>query len=70
MSASKNYVQSCPIPMMVLPGVDSVHPRQIALEIVDLAPNAELIDSWNSTLELRAAAATRVRDLLNRNTPG
>jgi pimeloyl-ACP methyl ester carboxylesterase len=68
-SVTREYVQSCPIPMVVLPGVDSVHPRGIALQIAELAPNSELIDPWKTSPELVAAAVSRVRDFLNLNTP-
>jgi pimeloyl-ACP methyl ester carboxylesterase len=69
-SVSRDFVRSCQIPMAVLPGVDGVHPREIALEIVDLAPDVVLIDPWKGTPEVQAAAAERVAEFLDANTPG
>jgi hypothetical protein len=50
--------------------VDGVHPRAIAMEVVDLAPDVTLVDPWKETPELRAAAAGRVREFLDAHTPG
>jgi pimeloyl-ACP methyl ester carboxylesterase len=69
-SVSRDFVRSCQTPMAILPGVDGVHPREIALEIAGLAPNNVLIDPWKKTPELRAEAAKRVREFLDSNTPG
>jgi pimeloyl-ACP methyl ester carboxylesterase len=68
-SVSRDFVRNCHIPMIVLPGVDGVHPREIAMEIVDLAPDVALVDPWKETPELRAAAADHVREFLDAHTP-
>lgn len=68
-SVSRDFVRSCQVPMAILPGVDDVHPREIALEIASLAPSNVLIDPWKETPELRAEAARRVREFLDSGTP-
>jgi pimeloyl-ACP methyl ester carboxylesterase len=68
-SVSSDFVRGCHVPMLVLPGVDRAHPREIAMEIVGLAPDVTLVDPWKETPELRAAAAGRVRDFLDAHTP-
>jgi pimeloyl-ACP methyl ester carboxylesterase len=66
-SVSRDFVRTCPAPLLVLPGNDDFHPRAVAEEIVDLAPRAELLDGWAGN---HAYAAERIRDFLVSNTPG
>lgn len=66
-SVSRDFVRSCPVPLLVLPGNDEFHPRAVAEEIVDLAPDAELLDGWAGD---HAATAERIRAFLVSHTPG
>lgn len=65
-SVSRDFVRSCPVPLLVLPGNDEFHPRTAAEEIVDLAPDAELLDGWAGN---HAATAERIRAFLTSHTP-
>lgn len=65
-SVSRDFVRSCPVPLLVLPGNDEFHPRAVAEEIVDLAPHAEILDGWGDD---RATTAERIRAFLARHTP-
>jgi len=66
-SVTRDFVRSCPVPLLVLPGNDEFHPRAVAEEIVDLAPDAELLDGWAGN---HAATAERIRAFLTAHTPG
>jgi hypothetical protein len=60
-AVSREVVETISTPILVLPGADLVHPRDIALELAELAPSATLLDHWNTSapdLE-RATAAIR-----------
>ena len=67
-SVGREFVRRCPVPLLVLAGNDQFHPRAIAEEIAELAPDAELVIEWagpahhDRTLE-------RVREFLLRHTP-
>lgn len=65
-SVSRDFVRTCPVPLLVLPGNDEFHPRAVAEEIVELAPDAELLDGWAGN---HAATAEHIRDFLVRHTP-
>lgn len=65
-SVTRDFVRSCPVPLLVLPGNDEFHPRAVAEEIVDLAPRAELLDGWAGN---RASTAEKIRSFLLENTP-
>ncbi|HET6916786.1 MAG TPA: alpha/beta hydrolase [Acidimicrobiales bacterium] len=65
-SVSRDFVRSCPVPLLVLPGDDDFHPRAVAEEIVDLAPDAELLDGWAGN---HASTAERIRAFLTVHTP-
>lgn len=68
-SVSRADVRSCATPLLVLPGIDPVHPRSVGLEIVQLAKNAEVMDPWKEPTELRPQVIERVRSFLGAHTP-
>ena len=43
-SVSREDVLSCTTPLLVLPGIDPVHPGTLGREVAQLARNAELIE--------------------------
>jgi pimeloyl-ACP methyl ester carboxylesterase len=45
-SVSRDFVRSCTVPLLVLAGDDAFHPTAVAEEIVDLAPDAEMVRDW------------------------
>jgi len=63
-SVDRDSVRSCPVPLLVLRGNDVYHPAEISEEIVQLAPQAELVPSWK-TGEYLARAVVRVRAFLS-----
>lgn len=47
-SVSRDFVRHCQTPLLVLPGDDARHPRAVAEEIAELAPNAKLFADWQT----------------------
>jgi pimeloyl-ACP methyl ester carboxylesterase len=68
LSVSRDFVRSCPTPLLVLPGVDQFHPGPIGHEVADLAPDAEVVEPWKDSPEHIAQAVERVRDFLRKRT--
>jgi hypothetical protein len=58
-SVGKAVVAACPVPLLVLPGVDAYHPTAAGREIADLAPNAELLEPWKDSAEQSTDAVRR-----------
>jgi pimeloyl-ACP methyl ester carboxylesterase len=63
-NVSRDFVRDCQVPMLVLLGNDLYHPPQTSREIVELAPNAELIERWKEP-DVLAETAQRVREFLH-----
>lgn len=66
LSVDRDFVASCPTPMLVLMGNDLYHPESTSREVAALAPNATLIENWKADA---TATADEVRDFLIHNTP-
>ena len=67
-NVTRDFVRGCQTPLLVLKGDDLYHPVEISREIVELAPNAELVEEWKEGAS-RTAAVERVRAFLRANTP-
>ncbi len=67
-SVSREWLRTCPAPLLVLPGNDDFHPTAIAREIADLAPNATYIEEWRSP-ELKDQTIASIATCLRENTP-
>src|SRR5262249_377389 len=65
-SVTREFVKTCPTPMLVLPGEDAVHPREIALELAELAPRATVIENWKTG---GAELVEQIRTFLHRHAP-
>jgi pimeloyl-ACP methyl ester carboxylesterase len=65
-SASREFVQSCRTPMLILAGNDREHAPEIAREIAELAPDTELLTDWR-TPEALGNTVERVRQFLRRH---
>ena len=63
-SLTREEVASIATPLLVLRGNDLYHPASTSEEIVEIAPNAELVDDWKEGAG-RDAAIERVRAFLN-----
>jgi pimeloyl-ACP methyl ester carboxylesterase len=70
LSVSREFVQSCQTPLLVLPGDDAFHLASTAREIADLAPRGEILDSWSETPEELASTVESVRKFLENYAPG
>ncbi len=68
-SVDRDFVRSCPIPLLVLAGNDQFHPRPVAQEIAELAPDAELVLDWTSPAH-HDETRDRIRSFLLAHTPG
>ena len=66
-SVSREFVRSCKLPMLLMPGDDLVHPTVISDELA-LAPNVEIVKPWKG-LAHRGEAIRRVREFLQKHTP-
>ena len=67
-NVSRPFVAGCRTPLLVLMGDDLYHPSAISREIVELAPNAELVEHWKEPDHVEAAVA-RVQGFLRDHTP-
>jgi len=68
-SVDRDFVRSCDVPMLVLPGNDAFHPTSTAEEIARLAPRATLVRAWHPSEIGDAAAVALIRDFLERTIP-
>lgn len=63
-SVPAGVVSSCPVPLLVLPGIDDYHPTETGRQIGAMAPKAEIIEPWKDTPEHIERATARVRQWL------
>ena len=67
-AVSREFVRSCKLPIMLLPGSDTMHPKAISEEIARLAPHTEVVNPWKGS-QYKQMAVDRVVEFLMRNTP-
>lgn len=65
---SREFLASCKIPMLLMPGDDNMHPVEVSYEMVQLAPHAEVVAPWKGD-KFKHEAIERTRDFFIRNTP-
>jgi pimeloyl-ACP methyl ester carboxylesterase len=63
-SVDREFVRQCRTPLLILAGNDHYHPRAVAEEIAELAPDAELVLEWGGRYEETEA---RIRAFLLRH---
>lgn len=68
-SVSRDFVRSCATPLVVLPGVDAMHPGVVGREIGELASDVVLVEPWKESPDQIAHAATVVREFLHAHAP-
>jgi pimeloyl-ACP methyl ester carboxylesterase len=69
-SVSRDFVRSCQTPMLVLPDDVPAHPYQVCVDVVDLAPNAEVsIYPWKESPDTKAQVVDHVRSFLKAHEP-
>ena len=64
-SVSRDFVRTCPVPLLILAGNDEFHPTAVAEEIAELAPDAELVYEWAGRY---AETSDRIRQFLEDHT--
>lgn len=64
-SVDRDFVRTCNVPMLVLPGDDAFHPTSTAEEIARLAPSATLVRAWHPSEIGDAAAIALIRHFLD-----
>jgi pimeloyl-ACP methyl ester carboxylesterase len=69
LSVPREFVGSCPAPLLVLPGIDQFHPTATGREVGELAPRAEVVEPWKDTPEHVRRAVERAREFLRERTP-
>ena len=67
-SVDRDFVRGCHTPLLLQPGSDSSHPKEVSAEIARLAPNIEVQMEWRGPEHL-AAANRRIGDFLALHTP-
>jgi pimeloyl-ACP methyl ester carboxylesterase len=69
-SVSRDFVRSCPTPMLVMPDDTPAHSLEVSMEVARLAPNAELsMYPWKDPKELIPEAVEQVRAFLKKHEP-
>jgi hypothetical protein len=69
-SVSREFVRSCQTPMLVMPDDTPAHSYEAALDIVALAPKAEVtVYPWREPKDLLAKTVNQVRDFLQAHQP-
>ena len=69
-SVPRDFVRSCQTPLLVMPDDTPAHPYQVALDIVALAPRAEVtVYPWREPEDLLASTIQQVRDFLRAHQP-
>ncbi len=67
-NVSREFVNSCSTPLLVLLGNDLYHPAVTSREVAELAPNAELVERWKEP-EVVSDTVERVLSFLRTHTP-
>jgi pimeloyl-ACP methyl ester carboxylesterase len=69
-TVTRDFVRSCQTPILVLPDDVPAHPYAVAMEVVRLAPKAEVsIYPWKDPKDLIPQAVRHVRDFLRAHQP-
>ena len=69
-SVTRDFVRTCQTPMLVMPDDTPAHPYAVAMEVVRLAPKAEVtMYPWKEPKDLIPQAVRHVRDFLRAHQP-
>ncbi len=69
-TVTRDFVRACQTPILVLPDDVPAHPYAVAMEVVRLAPKAEVsIYPWKEPKDLIPQAVGQVRDFLRTHQP-
>ena len=64
-AVARDFVSTCRTPLLVLPGIDAIHPEETGREIAALALTATLVEPWKDSPESIARATELVRSFLH-----
>ena len=69
-SVSRDFMRTCPTPMLVLPDDIPSHPLQTSIDVASLAPNSDItVFPWREPEELRQRMIQKVRSFLKAHVP-
>ena len=69
-SVSRDFLRSCQTPMLVMPDNTPSHSYEAAIEVIELAPNAEsTVYPWKEDKDVLAKTVNQVRDYLLSHRP-
>ncbi len=69
-SVSRDFVRSCQTPMLVMPDNTPSHSYEAAMELVELAPKAEVtVYPWKEQKDVLAKTINQVREFLRAHQP-
>ena len=69
-SVSRDFARSCQTPMLVMPDDTPSHSYEAAMDLVDLAPQAEVtVYPWKESKDLLVQTINQVRDFLQAHQP-
>jgi len=69
-TVTRDFVRSCPTPILVLPDDIPAHPYEVAMETVLLAPNSEVsLYPWKQPVERIPLAVRHIRSFLRAHRP-
>lgn len=68
-SVSRDFVASCDLPTLLMPGDDRMHPTEISADIAKLSPRVEVLSSWKGAGH-RDDAIRRVEEFFIAHRPG
>jgi hypothetical protein len=69
-SVSRDFARSCQTSMLVMPDDTPAHPYQVSMDVVELAPKAEVtVYPWREPKDLLAKTVNQVRDFLLSHQP-
>ena len=67
---SRDFARSCQTPMLVMPDDTPSHSYEAAMDLVDLAPQAEVtVYPWKESKDLLVQTINQVRDFLQAHQP-
>ena len=70
LTVTRDFVRACQTPLLVLPDDTAAHPYAAAMEMVHLAPNAQVsLFPWKDNKENVALAVRHIRTFLKANRP-
>jgi hypothetical protein len=71
LTVTRDFVRNCQTPLLALPDDVPAHPYATCMEMVRLAPNAQVsLYPWKDSKENIALAVRHIRTFLRANRPG